>query len=381
MWKYIIILILLCSSCIEEYSPDISKYENVLVVDGKLTNLPGPYMVKLSRSYRYEQNVGQPVSGAQIKIIDNEGLEEVLKETDKGVYVTTDSSFTGIAGKSYKLQIIIEDEVFESEMETLIPPVQIDSVFWEHIKVNKQNDAIQLLVATHDPNNKTRYYGWDYYDTWKYLVPIDDSDHPDRREGYASSTNYNFYIASTINRHADIIERQPLLLIGEDINKLHLRYSILVTQYAYSEKAFKYLKDLVSLNQNQGSLFDPIPYSLTGNIKCVSDRNLPILGYFIVAGASEKRIFIDRNELPEEYRPVSGFEDCDLELVFVRLEFKDNVRMDHRVDSLMNKGYVIFKEALEIGSGGNRVHVYLAKKRCFDSRASGTNIKPDFWID
>ena len=93
----------------------------------------------------------------------------------------------------------------------------------------------------------------------------------------------------------------------------------------------------MSLNQNQGALFDPIPYSLTGNIKCVSDRNLPILGYFIVAGASEKRIFIDRSELPEEYRPVSGFEDCDLELDFVRLEFKDNVMMEQRVDSLMNK--------------------------------------------
>lgn len=381
MQKYIIILIILCNSCIQEYSPDISKYENILVVDGKLTNLPGPYIVRLSRSYRFEENAGQPVSGAQLKIISNDGIETQMEETDKGIYVTTDNTFIGIAGASYKLQIIIDEEIYESEMETLIPPVPIDSIFWEHTKTGRQGDAIQLLVATHDPQNKTRYYGWDYFDTWKYTVPIDDPEHLDRREGYANSTNYNFNIASTINRNADVIEKQPLLLIGEDINKLHLRYSILVTQYAYSEKAFKYLKDLVSLNQNQGSLFDPIPYSLTGNIKCVSDRNLPILGYFVIAGASEKRIFIDRSELPEEYRPISGFEDCDLELVFVRWELRDNVRLDHKVDSLMGKGYAIFKEEFEGGTGGPKVHVYLAKRRCFDSRASGTNTKPDFWID
>lgn len=382
MRKYIFTLIVVFSSCIEQYNPDISKYEDVLVVDGKLTNLPGPYVVKLSRSYKFEEKVGLPVSGAQLKIVDNAGMETELKETDKGVYVTTDNAFRGIVGKSYKLKIMLNDEIYESEMEPLTEPVPIDSIYWEYKRIDSERDGIQLLLNTHDSQNKTRYYGWEYLDTWKYIVPIDSPDHLDRREGYKSSTNYYFNIATTIHRNTDIIERQPLLFIGEGVNKLYIRYSIMVTQYAYTEQAYKYFEDLVSVNQNQGSLFDPTPYSLTGNIKSLSNKDIPILGYFLVAGVSEKRIFIDRRELPKEYLPTSGFEDCYQEHAVVNWEYRNNLRQDRVVDSLMNKGFSIIIQAMEASTGGDTlIHLYLAKRRCYDSTASGTNIKPDFWTD
>ncbi|HEX2937262.1 MAG TPA: DUF4249 domain-containing protein [Bacteroidales bacterium] len=379
MRKYIIVLVVFLSSCIEQYKPDISQYEDVFVVDGKLTNLPGPYVVKLSRSFKFEETAGLPVSGAQLKIIDNTGLEFGLKETDKGVYVTTDSEFRGIVGKSYKLQIKLGNEIYESESEPLSEPVPIDSIYWEYKKRQDGTDGIQLLLNTHDSQNKTRYYGWEYTDTWKYEVPIDYPDHPDRREGYRSSNNYYFNIATTIHRNQDIIERQPLQFIGESVNKLYIRYSILVTQYAYNEKAYKYLEDLISVNQNQGSLFDPTPYSLTGNIKNMSNGDLPVLGYFLVAGASEKRIFIDRKELPAEYLPTSGFEDCRMEYLAISLSLKDNIRQDKTVDSLMRIGYSVLSQGIE--EYRQMLHLYLAKSRCYDSTISGTNIKPDFWTE
>ena len=382
MQKYIYILLVVFSSCIKEYNPDISKYENVFVVDGKLTNLPGPYVVKLSRSYRFEENAGQPVGGAQLKIVDDTGIETELEEQDKGVYVTTDNTFRGVAGKSYKLQIMLDDELYESEMETLIEPVAIDSIFWEFKKDDNDRNGIQLLINTHDPHNKTRYYGWEYVDTWKYIVPIDHPDHPDRREGYASSANYYYNIATTIHRNTDIVEKQPLQFISENVNKLYIRYSILVTQYAFTDQTYKYFKDLVTINQDQGSLFDPTPHSHTGNIKNLSNKNLPVLGYFMVAGATEKRIFIDRSELPKEYRPRSGFEDCYQENAIVKWEYRNNYRQDRIVDSLMNHGFTIITQAMEAGVGRDTlIHLSLAKRRCYDSRASGTNIKPDFWTD
>lgn len=382
MRKYIYILIVVFSSCIKEYKPDISKYEDVFVVDGKLTNLPGPYVVILSRSYKFEEKAGLPVGGAQLKIVDDTGIETKLEETDKGVYVTTDNAFRGVAGKSYKLQIMLDDEIYESEMEPLIEPVSIDSIFWEFKRTDSNRNGIQLLLNTHDAQNKTRYYGWEYVDTWKYIVPIDHPDHLDLREGYASSSNYYYNIATTIHRNTDIIERHPLQFISEDVNKLYLRYSILVTQYAFTDQTYKYLKDLVSINQNQGSLFDPTPHSLTGNIKNISNKDLPVLGYFMVAGATEKRIFIDRSELPKEYRPRSGFEDCYTENPIVKWEYRNNLRQDRVVDSLMNNGFTIVIQAMEGGAGRDTlIHLTLAKRRCYDSRASGTNIKPDFWKD
>ncbi|MBK5261074.1 MAG: DUF4249 family protein [Peptostreptococcaceae bacterium] len=41
-------------ACVTPYYPNITKYENLFVVDGQLTNLKGPYEVKLSRTFKYD---------------------------------------------------------------------------------------------------------------------------------------------------------------------------------------------------------------------------------------------------------------------------------------------------------------------------------------
>ncbi|MDP4270803.1 MAG: DUF4249 family protein, partial [Bacteroidota bacterium] len=99
------VLIPFVVSCVSPYTPDISKYENLLVVDGELTNLPGPYEVKLSRSFKFHEKTADPVTGAEVKIVDKSGSEVELWETSDGIYSTVDTTFRGVAGHSYQLQI------------------------------------------------------------------------------------------------------------------------------------------------------------------------------------------------------------------------------------------------------------------------------------
>lgn len=57
--KGIIILILplmVSNACRDEFMPDVDKYDNLLVVDGMITNEPGPYKIKISRT----SNVNKP---------------------------------------------------------------------------------------------------------------------------------------------------------------------------------------------------------------------------------------------------------------------------------------------------------------------------------
>ncbi|HEY4788834.1 MAG TPA: DUF4249 family protein, partial [Bacteroidales bacterium] len=77
----VIFWMILVDSCIDPYNPNVSKYENLFVVDGEINNLPGPYKVKLSRSFKYQDKVGAAVTGATVKIIDNTGAEVELNET------------------------------------------------------------------------------------------------------------------------------------------------------------------------------------------------------------------------------------------------------------------------------------------------------------
>ena len=73
-------------ACREEFWPDLTKYENLIVVDGLITNDPGPYEVKLSFSTAVQNPEFNPFSGAQVVIMDNEGTSKTLTETSPGIY-------------------------------------------------------------------------------------------------------------------------------------------------------------------------------------------------------------------------------------------------------------------------------------------------------
>ena len=372
-------LLIFFNACVSPYDPNITKYENLLVVDGELSNLPGPYHVKLTRSYKFYENTYKTVRGAQIKIIDNNGLEVLMAETGDGIYTTIDSTFQGIVGNSYKLNIMLDGEVFESEFETIKKPVPIDSLYWEYQQKDKDTEGVQILLNSNDPTNSTHYYAWKYDDTWRFRVPIDYSGKPEWKECYKYNSSTNFDIASSTNRVGDIIDRHPILFCDENTNRIFIRYTILVKQLSLTEQAYKFFDKLISLNENQGTLFDPIPCSLVGNIKNVTNKDVPVLGYFLVVGASEKRIFIDRSELPESYEPTDGFDYCYTDILLISPELT-NYRDDAMVDSLMNLGYVVFEEHLiTIAQGVYARQLNMAKPPCFNCTLNGKIEEPFFW--
>jgi Domain of unknown function (DUF4249) len=369
----IVVFLILMNSCIDPFKPNISKYENVFVVDGELTNLPGPYTVKLERSYKFNESSGTPVSGAIVKIIDNSGIEIALAESGKGVYVTTDNTFRGVIGNSYKLQIKLNGENYESGFETLKKPIPIDSVYWEYKSGEK---FVHLYLDTHDPTNSTHFYSWELEETWKFRVPIDIDDKPEWKECFKNAIGYNFNIGTSTHRNGDIISMQPLQVIGENTNRLYIRYTMLARQFALTEQAYNYFRNLITLNQNQGTLFDPVPYSLLGNMKNLDNKGVPVLGYFLVAGASEQRIFIDRKDLPKEFSPTDGFNGCSSVNIAVPYALRDNVQQDPTADSLMRVGYT---EIYRYISTPFIVSLTYAKPYCFNCTLSGTNKVPDFW--
>jgi len=389
IFLYILILIFMVA-CVSPYYPNITKYENLLVVDGQLTNLPGPYTVKLSRTFKYSgdnEALGagvQPavqVTGAQVTIIDNTGLEVKLKEISSGEYSTVDTTFCGVPGKSYKLQIKTNDLVYESDFETLKTPTPIDKVYWEYKP--QDNDGpkrVQIFLNTHDSTNNTRYYAWEYEETWKFQVPLDDTDKPEWKLCYKSNSSFFLNLGTTNERNSDIIDRQVLQSIDENTNRLFIRYTIQAKQYSLTEQTYNYFKDLITLNQNQGSLYDVAPYSLVSNVKNINNKDVPVLGYFVVAGVSEKRIFIDRSELPQEFNPTNGFDDCNVNLILVPKTLTD-FHQNNEVDSLMKLGYVVYEKYDDYIGNIPAWLLSLAKPYCFNCTLNGVNKAPNFWTE
>jgi len=370
----IILISIMLQACVEPFEPDIDKYENILVIDGLITNNPGPYQVKVTRSYPYNKNHPEMVENAIIKIIDNRENEYPLNKVlnKLGTY-ETDSNFQAQVGTGYKLQVITPDNnIYECDFETINNPVEIDTIYYSlqyKFNVEEETNIIgaQLYLDTHDPNNNTRYYAWEYEETWKFGVRYHWAGHVDRYYCYRSFKPKELLLGTSDNLINDEIRRFPLTFIGANTPKLKIKYSILVKQYSLSQKAYQYFNYLKSVNESGGSLFDKTPTSVYGNMYNINNPNEPVLGLFQVSGVSKKRIFIEKSDFDEYFYVESGFGWCKDEYSLIGDSLK--------TDSLLKRAFIIIDTSFT-----GDIH-FTRDSACFDCTKNGTNIVPDFWED
>jgi hypothetical protein len=71
---------ILISGCISGYEFTPGETEEVLVVNGRITQRPGPYDVSLSLSTTYGSADRRPVGGAEITLFDDQGNSEMYFE-------------------------------------------------------------------------------------------------------------------------------------------------------------------------------------------------------------------------------------------------------------------------------------------------------------
>jgi len=372
---------LLLTSCIDEYWPVIDKYENRLVVDGGITDEPGPYIIRLSTSSAIDTSIFKPFSNCEVLISDEEGTSETLVETEPGIYKTNKDGLQGEAGKKYKLTVKTPNErVYESDFAQLIAGEKIESVYGEIESRQDENypydlTGFQFYVDTETASNDSTYFLWrleatyhyqsDYTIRWIYDGELNWFHGPDSLFNcYRTYFVDDFYSISTVGLSSPKIDAYPLNYVNTESRQLSVKYSLLVKQYTLGKKAFTFWEELREQNSSSSSLFAKQPYQIQGNVFNVDNPEEPVLGYFLVAGVDEKRIFVDRPKYPVEFNySVCTLSERDFE-AYAQLFMADPV------------SYPIY--AIET-NGGRRA---VPQQGCVDCRLHGGTItKPDFWED
>lgn len=372
---------LLLTSCIDEYWPKINKYENRLVVDGGITDKPGPYTIRLSISSAVDNPTFNPYSNCEVIISDEDGNSETLLETESGIYKTKEEGLQGEVGKKYKLRVKTPDEkVYESQFEQLNAAEKIESVYAEiesRQDVNYPYDlsGYQFYVTTETASKDSTYFLWrleatyhyqsDYTIRWYYDGELKWFHGPDSLYNcYRTYSVNDFYSMSTEGLSTPKIEVYPLNYVNTETRQLSVKYSLLVKQYTLNKKAFEFWDIIREQNSSSSTLFEKQPYQLHGNVFNVDNPDEPVLGYFLVAGLDEKRIFVDRPKYPVEFH----YSVCTLSI-------SDFVAYGERIwaDPVLYPLYAIET------NGGLRA---IPPKGCTDCREHGGTItKPDFWED
>ncbi|WP_400192376.1 DUF4249 domain-containing protein [Hymenobacter sp. B81] len=122
------------SSCTEVIDVDLPAPEPQLVVEGNITDQPGPYSIRLSKTGAYFADQELPaVRGAELVLTDNEGHRETLRETAPGLYQS--SQLQGKIGGQYVLTIRAEGQEYRAATEIKRIP-NIDS-FTQQRKQNE----------------------------------------------------------------------------------------------------------------------------------------------------------------------------------------------------------------------------------------------------
>ncbi|MBC8320082.1 MAG: DUF4249 domain-containing protein [Bacteroidetes bacterium] len=371
----ILFLLFSITSCVEKYWPDITKYENILVVDGMLTNGDEPVVVKLSVSSAINNLELTPVSGGELYITDEDQIKTYLIEMEPGTYQVHDSFFRGNVGNSYQLHILLPNgRNYISDICRLTSPSPIDSLYGllespEYISDKKEKHGYQFYIDNHSNTADTCYYLWKLSHTYEYkstfdidyiwdgaIIPYPD---PDSLRTCWRTTNVNeIFTYSTEYLDPPVIINFPLNFISTKTKMLSIKYSLLVKQLSISEDAFNFWDALRQQDIEQGNLYSQQPIQIVGNIHNVNNANEPVLGYFTIAGVTEKRIFVRRPGLRFYYDICEPDFEALAYINFSNPEF-----------------WPIYLTIIpDRGLAG------AAQEVCFDCRLEGGNIiPPDFW--
>lgn len=376
-------LLVLLVGCKQRYdSPVHSPVTGYLVVDGVINSGPGMASITLSRTSQFNNTNIVYEAGAAVSLQADDSSVYLLTERGQGVYAADSLNLN--TALRYRLRITASDgKQYLSDFVAVINNPPIDSISWK-----QDNTGVQLYINTHNPQNNTRYYQWMYDETWEFHSPylqvlkyqiLHFPDDVEYSVVYKDSSTYSFdptiatcwqfnvssslFLGSTATLSEDKVYL-PLLFIPHASIKLAVLYSVHLKQYAWTKEGYQFLENMKKNTESTGTVFDPQPSELKGNIRCVTDANEPVVGFFNICPGQEARIFIKNSDL-SDWGYVSGCTDTEI----------DNIS-----DSIKLKGVGLTPTVIQKHTPLGGIATFrAASAECVDCTLTGTNIKPAYW--
>ena len=350
----LMIAALLTGACVYDFNANVAGSDNILVIEGDI--LIGDYT-----------NVRVSTSSALTGTMSTETLWDVtttVEASDGTSYTGHTTVDTRSADPSLEYRLVVKTSrgTYVSEWAPVLVSGPIDSLSYV---ISDDRTTMTIEVTAHG-DDTNRYYRWIADQTWEYHTPymashyyvprwtiIDGVEIPrDSVMKYKDGENHyycwnssqvdNVMIASSADLSENRIVRHPLFSMDRYEQRISYIYSVLLTQEAISETAWRYWDMLVKNSSDVGGLFSPEPYEMRGNIINEANPDEMVLGYVSVTAPSKLRYFIDAE--------TTGFprvhhEDYDYEPVYVSREmWREYYR----------KGYDVYMLHSDEGAGTGR---------------------------
>ena len=330
-------------SCIERVDyviPD--SYADDLVVDGLITNEPGPYVINISKVIKIDATspLGIPFDVKRITIYDDLGASEVLSFVKTGTYQTDPDGIRGEIGRTYYIRVELNDGgVFESIPDKMDPVGAVDSVYYEFESYQPTNGPTEhqyrIFVDAHQATTGDNYIRWKLNGT--YVVetlpqythcptppctwcPADCSGYAwvngELKEGYAINPDtqepeYVIGLKCTCCRcwvtppevkpRVNDLQFSNGRFVKVEMGTIPVnfytffeKYRVQVIQMSLSRNAYNYWEAIEEQKDAIGSLFQPVTGEIPTNIEG-SEMSRRVQGIFYASAVTKKTIYLSKN--------------------------------------------------------------------------------------
>jgi len=368
--KPVWLLFVVAVACRERYTPPlINANAKFLVVEGFINVGDAPTSITLTTTIKVSDTPNlAPMVGALVKVQGDDGGSYNLNEVMPGVYAI--NAINGSAAAKYRLYIAANGKEYQSDYVAYKATPVIDSVSWE-----QQDDGVHIYANAHDATGNTRYYQWDFVETYEYhanfdaeytlenYVPVQLPYGKHLYKCWHTINSTRLLTYSTVKLADDIVYKGEVQFIPASTRKLGQLYTIFLHQHAITEQAYSYLQQMSKNTENIGSLFDAQPSVLQGNIHCVTDASEIVVGFVTASSLQQQRIFIAKNQLKNWLFPPYPYSVCDTV----------NVEGREQTYTRAQEGYIPIGEFM---TG----KTFASTNGCTDCRTEGGDTsKPAFW--
>lgn len=333
-------LIILFDSCISRLEDTLNIDEGAIIIDGFVSDRPGPYQVRLTRSVGTELNVlsSPTLRVKRVTMMDDLGNSEDFQEVivdDYGKqieYHSSEGGMRGQVGRKYTLKIeLLDGTILQSAPEEMLPIGEVTEIRYqfESYKPLKGPTEYGFRVfmdsenAEGSENVRWRFNGIFMVETFPEFRTSNVGSckgfpDPPPCSGYALQEDFTLKQVGPCTCcicWAKDSEPAPLLNDGAikssgryrglevgyipfDVWRFHfLKYMVRVEQMSLTNGAFEFWKIVKDQKKGATSLFQP-SFGKIGTNFSSSNPNVKVAGYFYATSIKDKVVFISHEDAP-----------------------------------------------------------------------------------
>lgn len=274
----ILILIILAVACEDVVIVGLPPSQNLVVIDGKVTNFNEIQQIRVTQSNGFSDEVPiVPITDASVVVQTRTGITYIYTHTSDGFY-HSDVAFAGEVGLEYRVRIQLSDEQeIRSEWEEMPETVNINTTTIESFVENDPENNNQQITIFYpkiqavDPVGLRNFYRWVFYKNGDLFVEPESITIQDDRF-FDGNLVPNSFEAFGYDRGDEVI----------------------VQFQSITQESFDFLKLIQSQITTLGTSAGTTPAIVTGNLAYESDEiQSQVLGYFSVVSISADTVIVE----------------------------------------------------------------------------------------